>query len=40
MTNELPGPKLNTSHSTMYALGKLDEKIRLEQQKVDLAKRD
>jgi hypothetical protein len=33
ITNELPGPKQNNSHTTVYALHKLDHKIHEEQRK-------
>ena len=40
ITNELPGPKINTSHSTMYALNKLDEKVKKDLQKEENNRKD
>ena len=40
ITNELPGPKINSSTTTIYALGKLDEKTRQETQKHETSKMD
>lgn len=33
ITNELPGPKIPTTNTSLYALARLDEKIASEQQK-------
>jgi hypothetical protein len=33
ITNEIPGPRISTSNTSIYALAKLDEKEAQEQQK-------
>jgi hypothetical protein len=40
ITSELPGPKIATSHTSVYALCKLDEKLKKEHQKIDQFKKD
>lgn len=40
ITNELPGPKMATSNTNLYALSRLDEKLQQEHQKEVLTKTD
>lgn len=40
ITNELPGPKSATSNSTLYALGKLEDRQQVESQKIEQTKID
>jgi hypothetical protein len=40
ITSELPGPKSHVSHTSIHALGKLEERLQREQQKADLFRKD
>ena len=40
ITNELPGPRMAASNTTVYALSKLDDKLKKEHQKAEQFKKD